>query len=83
MTLAADTSVAIPVGNATSFWITSDAITWVVVSNDDTPITLDETNATLIGADLLYGPFHLMTGYDTHIHVAGDGVVGAAIVTLA
>ena len=83
VTLAADDSVAVPVGAATSFWITSDAITWVVVTNDDTSFTLDETNATLIAADHLYGPFQLMVGYDTHIHVAGDGVTGAAIVTLA
>jgi hypothetical protein len=83
VTLAADTSVAVPVGAARSFWVHSTVITWITVTNDGTPFTLDETNATLIAANAVYGPFQFMTGYDTHVHLAGDGVTGAAIVTLA
>jgi hypothetical protein len=75
-------SEVVALNHAAGFWVTGTENTWVTVSDSATPVaTLDETNAVLIAADQLYGPFTTMTGLDTHIHVAGDGVGSTVIIT--
>jgi hypothetical protein len=84
ITAADGESTAVDVSHATAFWVISTEPAFIVVSGDDTPLDpMDETNATFIAADTLYGPFQLMRGVDKFIHVGGNGAAASVTITLA
>lgn len=76
------TSTAVAVGAAKAFWIHVGGAARVAVRTSSTPLTLNSGNSAALAANQLYGPFPLMTGHDTHIHVAGVGGTPVATITL-
>lgn len=79
------TAVFIARGAANGFYVGSGTTDWwVSVRDNNTPGTLNDTNATpmMAGpAGIVYGPFEF-GGTDKYVAVAGRGGAGTVVVTL-
>ncbi len=83
VTAASGVSTATPIANATGFWVHGTTAFWITVNRSATVLNpINATNATPMAAAILYGPFEVMAGYDTHIHVGGNGAVSTVTITL-
>lgn len=75
------TASFVPIPKAASgFYVHASAAAWIDVRNNSTADSLSAADASALAAGVLYGPFSVMRGNDTHIAVAGNG--GASTVTI-